>query len=140
MRSVVTMRRLARGCVASGFAASGVLHFARPEPFRAIVPPGLGDPSLLVAISGAAELAGAAGLLVPATRRAAGIGLVILLAAVFPANVNMAQHAERFASVAPAWALWARLPLQAAIAAAVVFAASRSLRAQAEQPNQTFSI
>jgi uncharacterized membrane protein len=98
--------------LAALFITSGTLHFARPQLFEAIVPPQLGDPRVLVAISGAAELAGAVGLLIPATRRAAGLGLLILLVAVWPANIWMAIHAERFARVAPAWALWARVPLQ----------------------------
>ena len=66
----------------------------------------------LVYWSGVAEILGGLGLLFRRTRKAAGWGLVALLAAVFPANVYMATAAERFAAMAPAWALWARLPLQ----------------------------
>jgi uncharacterized membrane protein len=44
-------------------------------------------------------------------RPAAGIWLVALLVAIFPANVNMAVNSEQFRSIAPAL-LWARLPLQ----------------------------
>ncbi|MEA2688459.1 MAG: hypothetical protein QOD51_1066, partial [Candidatus Eremiobacteraeota bacterium] len=54
-------------------------------------------------------------LLVPQTRRAAGLGLIALLLAVWPANIYMAVDAERFARVAPAWALWGRVPLQIAL-------------------------
>ena len=88
-----------------------MLHFVRPRPFEAIVPPALPAPRALVYASGAAEVAGGIGLLVPRLRRAAGLGLVALLLAVFPANVWMAREAGRFRRV-PAWALWARLPLQ----------------------------
>jgi uncharacterized membrane protein len=94
------------------FLASGSLHFARPDVFRAIVPPQLGHDADLVAISGAAELAGGLGLLYPPTRRAAAYGLVALCVAVWPANWYMAIAASRFANLAPAWVLWARVPLQ----------------------------
>jgi len=45
------------------------------------------------------------------TRSAAGVALLALLAAVFPANLYMAREPERFERV-PRWALYARLPLQ----------------------------
>ena len=101
--------------LAVAFVGAGVLHFVRPHVFEAIVPPYLPAPRLLVLVSGAAEVLGGVGLLVPAVRPWAGWGLVALLVAVFPANVYMATAAERFAGVAPAWALWARLPLQAVL-------------------------
>jgi uncharacterized membrane protein len=50
-------------------------------------------------------------VLMPATRRLAGVWLIALLAAVFPANVYMARAPERFRKI-PRWALIARLPLQ----------------------------
>ena len=94
------------------FLASGTMHFIKPEIFRAIVPPAFGHEAELVAISGAAEVAGGIGLLVAPTRRAAAYGLTALLLAVWPANWYMALTAERYAALAPAWALWARVPLQ----------------------------
>ena len=66
---------------------------------------------MAVDVSGVAEIAGGVGVLVPATRRAAGIGLIALLAAIFPANMYMARTPERFRRI-PSWALYARLPLQ----------------------------
>jgi len=93
------------------FIQAGVAHFVIPKPYRAIVPPGMGDPATLVAISGVAELAGGVGVLLRPTRRLAGLGLVALLAAVFPANLHMARNPEQFAKI-PRWALWARLGLQ----------------------------
>jgi uncharacterized membrane protein len=94
------------------FLTSGALHFAKPAMFAQIVPPALPNPGLLVALSGAAELAGAAGLWLRPTRRIAAFGLIGLLVAVFPANVYMALEHDRFAAVAPASVLFARLPLQ----------------------------
>jgi uncharacterized membrane protein len=69
----------------------------------------------LVLVSGAAEIAGGVGVLLPQSmlpvRRAAAWGIVVLLIAVMPANVWMVQHSERYPGV-PLWALWVRLPLQ----------------------------
>ena len=93
------------------FIGAGVTHFVLPRPYRQIVPPSFGDPARLVAISGVAEVAGGVGVLLPSTRRPAGLGLLALLVAVFPANVYMARNPEHFARI-PGWALYARLPLQ----------------------------
>jgi uncharacterized membrane protein len=94
------------------FLVTGMLHFVHPEFYTSIVPPQFGHASTLVAISGLAELAGGLGLLIPATRNAAAIGLIVLLVAVWPANWYMALAANHFADVAPAWVLWLRVPLQ----------------------------
>jgi uncharacterized membrane protein len=94
------------------FIGAGVNHFAVPGPYEAIVPPSMRDDAKrLVAISGAAEIAGGIGVFLPPTRRLAGLGLIALLAAVFPANLYMAGNPERFRRI-PRWALYARLPLQ----------------------------
>jgi uncharacterized membrane protein len=94
------------------FIAAGINHFVMPRAYQQIVPPRLrGDAARVVAISGVAELAGGVAVLVKPTRRAAGLGLIALLAAVFPANLYMARAPERFQRM-PRWALYARLPLQ----------------------------
>jgi uncharacterized membrane protein len=93
------------------FIGSGVNHFVIPGAYRRIVPPGIGDPATLVAVSGVAEVLGGMGVFLPATRRLSGIGLIALLAAVFPANLHMARNPEKFHKI-PRWALYARLPLQ----------------------------
>jgi uncharacterized membrane protein len=93
------------------FIGSGVNHFVIPDTYKQIVPPGLGDPAMLVRVSGVAEVAGGMGVLIPRTRRLSGFGLIVLLAAVFPANLYMARNPAKFKKI-PAWALYARLPLQ----------------------------
>ena len=97
----------------------GVGHFARPEPFVRIVPDWLPAPLTLVYISGAFEVVGGIGVLLPRTRRFAAWGLVALYVAVFPANLHMALHEIQLVPGGdmPVWAMWARLPLQAAVIA-----------------------
>ena len=95
------------------FVAAGAVHFKNPAMYERIMPPYLPAHAQLVAISGACEILGGIGAALPQTRRPAGIGLIALLVAVFPANLYMATDAASFAAFAPAWALWARLPLQA---------------------------
>jgi uncharacterized membrane protein len=94
------------------FIGAGVNHFVQPRPYEKIVPPQLqGDAKRVVMASGVAEIAGGLGVLLPWTRKLSGLGLVALLAAVFPSNLYMAQKPERFSPI-PRWALYARLPLQ----------------------------
>jgi uncharacterized membrane protein len=101
-----------RRLLAAAFIGAGVNHFVMPRPYEQIVPKRLqGNAKLLVQVSGVAEVAGGIGVLLPWTRRLAGLGLIALLAAVFPANVEMARTPERFAKI-PRWALYGRLPLQ----------------------------
>lgn len=97
--------------MAALFIATGTLHFVTPKVFDQIVPPDLPlSARSATLISGAAEIAGGLGLLHPATRPAARWGLLALLLAVFPANIYMAQHHEKFNT--PAWVAYGRLPLQ----------------------------
>lgn len=95
------------------FALAGVTHFVMPEPFMRIVPSWIPNPRAMVYISGVAEIAGAMGLAIPSLRKVAGIGLIALLFAVFPANINMLQQARaEHASALYQAVLWMRLPLQ----------------------------
>ena len=76
------------------FLLTGAAHFGpgRRAHLIAMVPPGLPRPDLLVTVTGVLELLGAAGLLLPATARAAAAGLALLMLAMFPANVFAARH------------------------------------------------
>jgi uncharacterized membrane protein len=111
-------RQAARLLLAVFFIGAGIGHFTTTDFFVSIVPPYLPAPLALVYVSGVCEITGGLGVLLPATRRAAGIGLVALLIAVFPANLNMAIHPGAFvAQGIPFWSLYARLPLQLAFMA-----------------------
>ena len=57
----------------------------------AMVPAAFPRPDLLVSVTGVLEILGVIGLLIPATRGLAGIGLALLLVAMFPANVAAAR-------------------------------------------------
>lgn len=109
--------RLSRLGVAALFSFTGTMHFLRPRFFEAIVPPAIeARKQEAVAVSGYAELAGAAMVLHPASRRLGRWWLLALLVAVFPANIHMAVNPEQIRGLDmrrfPRWALWARLPLQ----------------------------
>ena len=94
------------------FVAAGINHFVHPAFYVRIVPPWLPAHALLVQVSGIFEILGGIGVLLPATRRFSGIGLIALLVAVFPANLQMALHPELYADITGAPALYIRLPLQ----------------------------
>jgi len=104
--------RWSQRALAAFFMGAGVNHFVMPRSYEQIVPPRLqADASLLVQVSGVAELVGGMAVLRRRTRRPAGLWLIGVLAAVFPANLYMARAPERFHRI-PRWALYGRLPLQ----------------------------
>ncbi|WP_435893299.1 DoxX family protein [Oceaniferula spumae] len=96
------------------FIAAGIMHFASPTGYVAIVPDYLPAPLLLVHLSGAAEILGGIAILIPRLRKFAGWGLILLLLAVFPANIDAYQHGMIInGKPVPEWLLLLRLPLQA---------------------------
>jgi uncharacterized membrane protein len=101
-----------RAGLAVMFAFTGVAHFTstRQDLVR-MVPPGLPNPAALVTLTGIAELAGALGLVVPATAWWAASALMLLLAAMFPANLHAARMGHTIAG-RPHTRLAVRLPLQ----------------------------
>ncbi|MGW0431626.1 DoxX family protein [Micromonospora sp. NPDC003197] len=76
------------------FTLTGVVHFVgtRRTEMIAMVPPALPRPELLVTITGVLELAGAVGLLIPATAPWTAGALALLMLAMFPANVSAARR------------------------------------------------
>jgi len=108
-----TLRTLSGVLIGGLFLFAGANHLRVPESYLPIMPPYLPWPKVLILVSGLAEIAGGLGMLIPATRRLAGIGLIVLLIAVFPANVYMAMHQIQLPQLAvPTVVLWVRLPLQ----------------------------
>jgi uncharacterized membrane protein len=111
-------RLIFRWLLAVFFIASGSNHFRALDTYRMMVPPWLPDTDSLIYLSGGASILGGIGVLVPAAQRWAGCGLIVLLIAVFPANLHLAfSHVALPGWEIPLWVRWARLPLQAAFIA-----------------------
>ena len=127
MPSAVTRHLPALG-LAVLLGGSGVLHLVRPGIYRPLIPRALGRPDPWVRWSGYAELACAAALVAPPTRRAGGWASAVLLVAVFPGNVTLAVRSRpdaRFWAARPGPA-WGRLPLQVPLVAWAVSVARRA--------------
>jgi uncharacterized membrane protein len=99
--------------LAAGFwIVAGAMHFVIPKQYEAIVPAALTKwKKEIVVVSGLAEVAGGALILNEPTRRAGRWWSLATLAAVYPANIEMAVRSERYPKIPPV-ALWARLPVQ----------------------------
>ncbi len=116
--------------IAVGLAAmltmTALSHWIQPKRagLIAIVPSWVPAPALVVTVTGALELAGAIGLLMPPTRPAAAVCLAILLVAMFPANVWAAQGVDHPA--APRTPLPARTALQILFLGATLYVALQS--------------
>jgi uncharacterized membrane protein len=94
------------------FLFTGTSHFTSMKyDLAAMIPPPLPNDLWVIYLSGVFEIAGAIGLLIPRTRRLAGICLVLLLVALFPANVYAALSEIPLRGKA-ATPLWIRTPMQ----------------------------
>ncbi len=92
------------------YIAAGVNHFISPRFYLKIMPPYLPQHELLVTLSGIAEIMLGTLLFIPITRTWAAWGIIVLLLAIFPANLYMA-YGTPFQDMSP-WLRWGRLPLQ----------------------------
>jgi uncharacterized membrane protein len=106
-------RVIFRCLLAAFFMAAGANHFRTPDVYLGMMPPWLPWPLALVYLSGAAEMLGGVGALVPFTRRFAGWGLIVLLIAIFPANLHVALQGRMPGFDLSPLRLWLRLPFQA---------------------------
>jgi len=97
------------------YAASGVIHLVDPGFYGPMMPPYLPWHLGLIYLSGVAEIGLGVAVLIPATRRAAAWGIILLLVALFPANLHIALHDVPLGGRTQglgAWN-WVRLPFQA---------------------------
>lgn len=124
-------RRLALLGLAAFFVVAGGYHFVKPDLYVAIMPPYLPVQLELVYLSGLFEILGGIAVLVPGIRIRAGRGLILLLLAIYPANVHMALHPELFPDIS-AVALYARMPFQILFIAWAFWATRPDVRAAAE--------
>ena len=110
---ILANKQTLKGVFAVCMVVAGISHFAVPNPYIKIVPPQLPYPEAIVYISGFFEILGGVGLLVPFASQAAAWGLVILLIAVYPANINMAVNNIHIDNVPDGnWFQAIRLPFQ----------------------------
>jgi uncharacterized membrane protein len=93
---------------------AGIMHFVKPRMYIRIIPPYLPKPEVLNLLAGVFEIILGLGLFFANTRSISAIGIILLLLAVFPANIYMYQKG---AKGIPKWALFLRLPLQFALIA-----------------------
>ncbi|MCA1565379.1 MAG: DoxX family membrane protein [Acidobacteria bacterium] len=111
MRYTGTLKLLLKYSLGLLFVLGGLYHFFNPALYLRMMPPYLPWHLLLVYLSGFFETALGLLLLIPKYTRLAAWGLIALLVAVFPANVQMALGPQQFPEIPPV-ALWLRLPLQ----------------------------
>lgn len=93
------------------YIAAGINHFVNPQWYLQIMPPYIPWHSTMVTVSGAAELILGCLLIPERTRRMAAWGIILLLIAVFPANIQMAIDWTHNGH-ANLWLAYARLPFQ----------------------------
>ncbi|MBK9314965.1 MAG: DoxX family membrane protein [Acidobacteria bacterium] len=93
------------------FVAAGVNHFVNPDFYIRIMPPYLPWHRELVYLSGVFEIVFGLLVLVPRYLRMAGWGLIVVLIAVYPANIHMALNSHLYPDVPVAFH-YIRLPLQ----------------------------
>jgi len=91
------------------YILAGIMHFIKPKIYIRIIPPYFPNPAILNKIAGLAEIVLGFGLLFESTRSYAAFGIILLLIAVFPANLYMYQKKTKGI---PSWMLALRLPLQ----------------------------
>jgi uncharacterized membrane protein len=93
------------------YSFAGLMHFIAPKPYLKVMPPSFPYPKMMVYISGLFELVFGLALLFDETRSYAAIGLILLLIAVFPANIYMAKRMLQKKSKY-SWIAIVRLPMQ----------------------------
>ena len=97
-----------RYALAAVYAPFGVLHMRSPAAFLPIMPPVVPFPEAVVTATGACEVLGAAGLLIPRTRRAAGAALALYAVCVYPANLYHALAHRHVPPLPDSW--WYHAP------------------------------
>lgn len=99
------------------YILAGSFHFISPEFYLPMMPPYLPYHRELVLLSGLAEVLCGVGVLIPATRRTAAWATILLLVAIFPANIHIALHNVALGGRSEGFGVWnwVRLPFQAVL-------------------------
>jgi uncharacterized membrane protein len=120
--------------VAIMFLFTGSTHFTAMKHDYAAMLPGFAPMKVsIIHMTGALQIAGAIGLLVPRTRRLAGIGLALHLVAMFPGNVYAALNEVPFRGEPPT-PLWLRTPIQLFYIGMVLWTSIKRPSEKVEQP------
>jgi len=115
------------------FVFAGIMHFLATPFYLKIMPSYVPFHLEMVYISGFFEILGGVGVLIPQLRRLAGYGLIALLIAVFPANLNMAINNIQIDGILiPKSLLWLRLPLQLVLIAWVWWCTSETPKGESK--------
>ena len=137
-------RSTARTGMGIAMIFAGISHWAMPEPFEQHLPPWVPAAELLVLLSGLAEVALGAALLVRTPwQRWAGLALAAYLVGVFPANVYVAVAGVNVDGQPGGVYPWLRLPLQALFVAWALWSTGwfsrdpTSARAMAKGPDRS---
>jgi uncharacterized membrane protein len=116
------------------FLFTGATHFTPMKHDYAAMLPGFVPMKVsIIYVAGALQILGAVGLLVPRTRRLAGICLALLLVAMFPGNVYAALNDVPFRGEAPT-PLWLRTPIQLFFIGMVLWTSTNRHPEKVEQP------
>ena len=108
-----TRRDKMRVAAGVAFVVASLPHFFTPERYLPMMPPFVPAPLTMIYVSGVAELLGGLGLLIPMSIQLAGWGLVLLLVAIFPANIYVALTGANATGLPSSpWYTWSRLPFQ----------------------------
>jgi uncharacterized membrane protein len=105
------MKNISTYIIGVAFILAGVNHFINPEFYLRMMPPMLPAHELLNYASGTAEIILGTLLFIPQTKVVAAWGLIILLIAVYPANIYMAMEVGKSIDISPVVA-YIRLPFQ----------------------------
>jgi uncharacterized membrane protein len=110
-------KRLLLWVMAAFYVVAGANHFANPDFYLPMMPPYLPAHLGLVYLSGLAELLLGVAVLVPRLRGLAAWGVILLLIAVFPANIHIALYNVPLGGAAVGAGVWnwVRLPMQAVL-------------------------
>lgn len=108
---MATLKLVLKYLMSAFYVLAGLNHFRDPDFYLRIMPTYMAWHLSLVYLSGGFEIVLGVLLLFPRFTRIAGFGLIVLLIAIFPANIHMAANPALYTDISPI-ALWIRLPLQ----------------------------
>ena len=108
---MLLVKQISKYFLAAALILGGINHFVMAELYLRIMPPYLPAHLLLVYLSGFLEIGFGIALLIPKFSRRAAWGIILLLIAVFPANIYMAMNTNLFPDLNPLL-IYLRLPLQ----------------------------